>query len=161
MEKGASHAHAARSLCQESNPGRLFSCIAMLATHAPAVAQVLSPSQYSLRYSRQIEAGACVANTVILERGKGEGVKRKSACLGWREQVCLHRQDDHMLKQGIVSRRLEVPESIARPNYVRLQESPWGDDLQIHNTKVWPTGLLEPLYASFDGNAGLHALYDQ
>lgn len=38
----------------------------------------------------------------------------------------------------MVSGRLQVPESITRPSYVQLQESPWGDDLQIHNTKVQP-----------------------
>lgn len=50
------------------------------------------------------------------------------------------RQDDTLLKQGVVSRRLQVPESITRPSYVQLQESPWGDDLQIHNTKVQSDG---------------------
>ncbi len=46
------------------------------------------------------------------------------------------RLDSKQLKQGVVSKRLAVPESITRPNYVRLQESPWGDDPQIHNSKV-------------------------
>ncbi|KAK9841101.1 hypothetical protein WJX84_003371 [Apatococcus fuscideae] len=69
----------------------------------------------------------------------------RSSCLsltaharkGLQELLTLRKpeQDNILLKQGNVSRRLPVPDSIARPSYVQLQESPWGDDYQIHNTK--------------------------
>ena len=46
------------------------------------------------------------------------------------------------LKQGHISPRLEVPEHIMRPPYVKTEENPWIEQIQVHNAQVWLAAFI-------------------
>lgn len=49
---------------------------------------------------------------------------------------CIRDSGRPLLKPGKISPKLEVPEHILRPPYVKTGENPWIEQIQVHNAQV-------------------------